>query len=319
MKIPAAVPLNALRAFESAARHGNFVRAGEELNVTPAAISHRVKNLEAALGVAMFLRLTRGIQLTEAGKRFSARISQALQLIEQGVADIGDLPVQGKLMVSMPESFAALWFVPRLHRLRESVPGIELAIESDSGIASLRGGPVDIGIRFGRGDYADLISEFLCGDAVSVLTTLELARVPARRHAREIIKTNVLLEDYRTSVHEPWMTWQPWLREAGLQDDAGRGRIRFSNSGLAVDACTRNAGLCIGRISLTYEQLRNRQLQPLFPWRSTEFGYYLVMPPAAAENPRAIAFRRWLLDEINLYAHEILSSTGFTLAMPAKQ
>ena len=311
------IPLNTLRAFESAARHGSFVRAGEELNVTAAAISHRVKDLETALGVPMFRRKARGIELTEAGRRFGENIADAFHLIERATARVDESAVEGPLLVSMPESFADLWLIPRLHRLADSVPGIELAIEADSSIASLRDGPADVGIRFGNGEYPELECEFLFGDMVTVLASTASVPDPANVSIGSIVKNNILLEDYRTTVFEPWMTWQPWLREAGLPDNTGIRKLRFSNSGLAVHACVENAGLCIGRMSLAFDRVRKQQLQPLFPWRSTEMAYHLVMSAAAGENPRVLAFRRWLLQEIESYTRDVIGTTSVKLPLPA--
>jgi len=314
MSVRSGIPLNTLRAFESAARHGSFVQAGEELNVTPAAISHRVKDLEMALGRPMFRRKPRGIELTEAGRRFRDSVAEALGVIERAAAAVDRPPVAGPLTVSMPESFAEFWLLPRLPRLAAAVPGLDLTIEADSRLAALRGGAADLAVRFGQGEYPEYDTELLCGDAVTALAPPALAGSDAT--PRSTIERNALLEDYRTGKGEPWMGWRPWLVEAGIAADAPPRVTRLSNSALAIRAAVSDAGLCIGRLSLVLDLVRSRQLLPLFPWRSTEMAYFLVTPPIARENPRVLAFRDWLVDEVARHVADASAATGFGLIRP---
>jgi len=307
------IPLNTLRAFEAAARNGSFVKAGAELNVTPAAVSHRVKDLEAALGVPMFTRFPRGIQLTDAGMRYLAGIAEAFALIDRATATVDQVTVAGPLKVSMPESLAQLWLVPRLGRLAEYAPGLELSIEADSRLSRLNDGAADIAIRYGSGDYAGFETALLFGDAVTVLAPGGATDRRLDNRASAVIEKAVLLEDYGATDVEPWMHWQPWLREAGLDGGYSRGRLRLSNSGLAIRACLANVGICIGRVSLVIDFMAARSLYPLLPWRTTETAHYLVMPPAAVHNPRVQAFRGWLREEIGSYAGRARAAIGFEL------
>jgi len=313
------IPLESLRAFEAAARHGNFVKAGEELSVTPAAISHRVKDLEVALGVPMFTRQPRGVLLTEAGRRYRDNVAQALRLIDRATATVDQMTVAGPLKVSMPESTAEYWLVPRLHRLGAYAPGLELSIEADNRLATLTDGGADIAIRFGSGNYPEFESELLFGDAVTVLASASASSEPDDARARAVVESAVLLADYGATEKEPWMHWSPWLRELGLSTEDCAGMVRMSNSALAIRACEAQVGVCLGRMSLVMDLLRERKLQPLLPWRPTETAHYLVIPPAAIHNPRVRAFRSWLLDETGDFAELARDRTGFQLATPHHQ
>ncbi|MCG8425483.1 MAG: LysR substrate-binding domain-containing protein [Proteobacteria bacterium] len=310
--------LNTLLAFEAAARHGSFVKAAAELHVTAAAISHRVKSLEEQLGVVLFRRKARGIELTEVGRRYRNRIASAFQIIERATADLDQVGVEGPLIVSTPESFAQFWLIPRLRRLVHRFPELQLTVAGDSRLSDLRDDQTDIGIRYGMGRYPGLSSEYLFGDAVTLLVSAESMSDKTDTRAGTMLRENILLEDYGTAPNEPWMTWQPWIREAGMQSEASHRKLRFPHSGLAVLACRESAGICIGRMSLVYDLVRQRELRALMPWRSTEFAYHLVTRPRDAENPRILAFRTWLIEEIDTYVGDVHRVLGFEVSRPGE-
>ena len=307
------IPLDTLRAFESAARHGSFVGAGRELNVTPAAVSHRVKALESALGVPLFTRLARGIDLTDAGRRYCREIASALRQIDRATTSVGQATVEGPLKVSLPESTARFWLLPRLARLADYAPGIELSVEADSRLSALSDGDADIAIRFGGGTYPGFDSQLLFGDAVTIVASRSAVSQFVDNRAPAILRHSTLLEDYGAADAEPWMHWTSWLREAGMAHADSEATLRFSNSALTVSACVAGTGICIGRMSLVFGLIAGHELQPILPWRTTEMAHYLVMPPAAAHNPRVVAFRGWLQDEIVRYLAEVHKLTGIAL------
>ena len=310
-------PLNTLRAFEASARHGSFAIAAHELNVTAAAISQRIKALEDSLKIALFVRRPRGVVLTEAGRRYRDSIGAALALIERATAALDQPAVDGPLTVSMPHSFATHWLAPRLGRLVEQFPGLELRIEADSRLADLNARQADVGIRFGTGGYAGLHSEYLFGDALSVLASFNTVQALADTRASSLLRDATLLVDSGIGASEPWSGWSPWLREAGLPIDRPQRSVRLSDSGMAMDACRASSGLCIGRMSIAFEAIRQRELHVLFPWRSADYAYYLVTRRADRDNPRIEAFRRWLVDEIDGFTESVRQSLGVELGHSA--
>ncbi|MEL7046262.1 MAG: LysR substrate-binding domain-containing protein [Pseudomonadota bacterium] len=313
---PPKPPLNALRAFEAAARHGGFAKAADELNVTAGAVSHRIKELEATLGVALFERKARGVVLTDPGRRYRDRVAEALESIEQASADLQKPSVDGPLRLSVPMSFAQLWLAPRLSSFGNRFPGIELTIEGTSRRVDLRRGQADVAIRFGAGTYAGVCTDYLLGDAVTVMAPAAMIRDSRNSDARQLLAEATLLDDCSTGPSEPWMSWPPWLNEAGMTNLSSRRVIRFSDSALTLHACRESVGFCVGRLSLSLDLLRQRLLVPLFPWRSSEYSYFLLYRGGNQRNPRVGALREWLLNEIDEYRRRVASEIKLDLPRP---
>jgi LysR family glycine cleavage system transcriptional activator len=151
-------PLNAVRAFEAAARHLSFTRASEELNVTQAAVSHQVKALEDRLGVLLFRRLNRGLLLTDAGSLYRKELEDILDRLEQATERLRATEAAGLLTVSTNTSFASKWLVPRLQRFRDRRPDVDVRIDADDALTDFRRDNVDLAIRYGGGVYPGLHS-----------------------------------------------------------------------------------------------------------------------------------------------------------------
>lgn len=282
------LPLATLYAFEAAARLGSFRTAAAELHVTPAAVSHRIKALEAELDCRLFLRRARGVALTREGERYRERIAEAFALIERATAELDAPPIDGPLKVSVSRAFSRAVLLPHLKALLSRHPGLRLVLASDDRLADLHRGEADLAIRFGGGHYPGLRAEHLLGDAITVLGPADdpPATVDWRR-AR-------FIEDTGTTAAEPWSHWTPWWREVGLHVPADLERFGVSDSGLALDACRQGLGLCLARLSVAREAMDAGWVRPLLPWRRTEFAYHLVSLPGALASPRVAAFRDWL-------------------------
>src|SRR6185312_8197087 len=154
--MPALPPLNALRAFEAAARHLSMKEAAAELSVTPGAISQLVRGLEQRLGMPLFRRGNRSLVLTEAGQSYFAPIRHAFRQISEATRRVQALPNAGMLTVSAPPAFAVSWLVPRLGRFRKRHPDIELNVATTRGLANFVADGVDVAIRHGLGHYPGL-------------------------------------------------------------------------------------------------------------------------------------------------------------------
>lgn len=306
-------PLNTLKAFEAAARHGSFSRAAQELHVTSAAISHQMKELEHTLGVALFNRLARGITLTPAGANYRESVAEALKLIANATANIQTERIRGPLRLSLPQSFAQHWLSPRMGSLLRQYPDLQLSIDGQNKLADLHVGEADIAIRFGMGDYPGLRSDFFLADAASLLIATDQLDKIVESTNLKLLTDSILLEDDCVGQSEPWMSWQPWLRDLGIERELGRNCIRFSDSAMAINACLSGAGVCIGRLSLALEALRRRQLTALVPWRSTEFAYHIVYRESDIQNPRLRAFIAWLEQEGRAFARDAFGASGHTL------
>ncbi|APE31293.1 hypothetical protein BOX17_10235 [Halomonas aestuarii] len=282
------LPLATLRAFEAAARLSSFSAAADELHVTAAAISHRIKALEASLGLPLFERKVRGVVLTEAGARYRERIAEAFTLIEQATRELSQPSLDGPLRVSVPRGFLQHALLPRVGELLRRHPGLDLALGGDNRLANLRDGEVDLAIRFGSGDYPGLSVAPLLDDAITVLA-------PAHGNATSSDwRQACFIEDGSALPTEPWSHWGPWWREAGLHAPEALRRLTVSDGGLALAACRQGLGLCLARLSVAQEMIGRGEVVPLRPWRRTEFSHYLVCLPEVADAPRVVAFRDWL-------------------------
>src|SRR5581483_2589819 len=239
-------PLNALRAFEAAARHLSFTRAAEELHVTQAAVSHQVKALEAHLQVKLFRRLTRGLRLTEEGQALVPELRDAFERLAAAVDRVGRRETHGRLTISLLTTFALSWLVPRLPRFNARHPEIEVSLIATPRLADFRRDDVDLAIRYGVGPWPDLYSEKLFDHEITPLCgrqwigklkkPSDLARVPL------LILSNG--ED-----------WPVWLRAAGLTHiDATKGQV-FDSTRIAVDAAIAGGGVAIGSPSMHAEPI----------------------------------------------------------------
>lgn len=296
------LPLAALRAFEAAARHRSFKHAAGELHVTPAAISHRIKALEAELGLRLFRRHPRGITLTPEGEQYRERIAEAFTLIARATEDLGRPPVDGPLVVSASHAFTQHCLLPRVGSLLERHPGLRLSLIADDRPADLGRGEADLAIRFGTGRCPGLQSEHLLGDAITVVG-------PAGQRPGEGEWQGArFIEDIGATPAEPWSGWAPWWQALGLHDHAALDRLRVSDSGLALAACRQGLGLCLARFSVAREALRAGWVTSLQPWRPSEFAYYLMSLPGVSHNPRHAAFRSWLGEALSDMARELAAA-----------
>jgi len=285
-------PLNALRAFEAAARHLSFTRAAAELHVTQTAISHQIKGLEERLGVRLFRRLPRGLLLTEEAQRYLPPVRDAFDRIAAATAQLAAAGSSGSLTVSVLPSFAAKWLVPRLGRFRAACPDLDLRISASSQLVDFARDDVDVGIRMGRGRYPGLRVDRLFGESMVPVCAPELLSGPHLLCQPEDLRHHVLLHD------DDHTGWQLWLQLAGVEGvHAARGPV-FTDSAMVVQAAAEGQGVALARSVLAAGDLAaGRLVRPFEASVPHDLAYYLVSPEATAEQPRIRAFRAWLLAE----------------------
>jgi LysR family transcriptional regulator, glycine cleavage system transcriptional activator len=290
-------PLNSLRAFEAAARLGGFARAAEELNVTPAAVSHQVKQLEAILGITLFERKARGLDLTEAGHQMLPDLTRGLSHMARAVGGLANEPVAGTLRLGIGPTPALMWLMPRLGRLLQQHPEIELTVNSAWPTPDPRSGITDIALFYGRGKYPGLVSELLMTEEVfPVCAPKVLARQPLRKPSD--LLDHILIHDVDTNDDEPALKWDRWLRDLNVADAAPRGGLKFTNSGLVYQAALAGHGVALGRTALVSKHLRKgRLIRPFSQSRPADYAYYMVTTEADAKRPRINAIMEWLRAE----------------------
>jgi LysR family glycine cleavage system transcriptional activator len=294
-------PLTAVRAFEAAARHLSFTRAAAELNVTQTAISHQIKALEERLGVRLFRRLPRGLVLTEQAQVYLPDVRDALDRIAAATERLTREQESGVLTVSTMPSFAAKWLVPRLGRLRQSHPGIDLRISATLQLVDFSRDDIDVAVRCGRGHYPGLRADRLFTEDVFPVCSPRLLEGPHPLRTPDDLRHHVLLHDVDTGrvqfTHAtgPWRYWLEVAGVAGIDLDHG---LIFEDTNLLLDAAIAGHGVALGRSVIAAADIAAGRLVRPFEL-SVPFGlaYYLVYPEANAERPRVRAFRDWLLAE----------------------
>lgn len=283
-------PLNALRAFEAAARHLSFTAAARELNVTQAAISHHVKALEERLALKLFHRRNRSLVLTDAGQAYLPPLREAFDTLAEATRRLTAREATATLTVSTMLSFAATWLVPKLKRFHAAHPEIEVRIVASDQLVDFGREDVDVAIRYGRGDWPGLRAErFLTEDIFPVCSPRLLGGAHPLRTPDDLCHHTLLHDDMRES-------WRMWLLAAGVDGvDPERGPA-FSHSSMVMQAAIDAQGVALGRSALAADALAEGALvRPFDVSLPAEFAYYFVCPEAIAAWPNVRAFREWLL------------------------
>ena len=284
-------PMQALRAFEAAAREGSLTRAAAALNVTHGAISHQIKALEADLGVRLTERSGRGIRLTDEGGRFASRVRAAFAELTAAVNDINARVNPRLLRVSVVPSFAARWLLPRIGRFLKACPDVDLDVRSSMSNVDFQRDDADLAIRYGYGEWAGVMAEHLLDDGfVPVCSPRLVAGCPPRRP--EDLARFALLR----AADEPW---KPWFEAAGLDwPEPSRGPI-FNDSAHMLQAAAEGQGVALARETLLGNDVRNGVLVRLFDVEApAPRRFWLVYPTRMSGTAKLALFRQWLRDEI---------------------
>ncbi|WP_334070688.1 transcriptional regulator GcvA [Burkholderia ambifaria] len=281
-------PLNALRAFEAAARHLNFRLAADELGVTQGAVAQQVRHLEDVVEVQLFRRLLRGLALTREGLEYFSSVQRALQIISDATDALGERPTV--LAVSTTPSFASKWLIPRLADFGRLHPDIEVRVIADERLASFRADGVDIAIRLSKPPFpVGLAAELLAPLAIFAVASPKLldGGPPIRTPAD--LSTHALLHD----AHDLWPEFIEKLGGKG-QADPTKGP-RFSQSLLAIDAAVAGQGIALTSEPLVERDIAEGRLRRVFDFSfPMSLGFYVVFPQANAHSEALQAMRRWL-------------------------
>jgi LysR family glycine cleavage system transcriptional activator len=299
-----------LKVFWAAARHGSFVKAASELHVTASAVSLQIRQLEDELGLKLFDRTPRGLALTAVGARVLPDVTSAFERLRDTFAALGvDQDSAHALTVSAAPSFATKWLLPRLSRFVEANPDIEVSIKATVELADFVANEADLGIRYGHGDYPDLVTELLMREMVfPVCSPAMLAASPLSTAA--LLTTATLLHDDSADQHEALPGWKMWLRAAGIDGVDWKRGPRFNQTALAIEAAAGGLGVALAPAVLVAGDLASGRLVRLASAEVSEpFAYYLVYPKDRAEREPVQIFRSWLQTELAGNA-EALSETN---------
>lgn len=295
-------PLNALRAFETAARHMNFSRAAEELSVTPGAVSQQIQNLEDFVGAALFRRTPKGLLLTDAGQTALPALREAFDRLTEA-ASLLTAAVDGRrVTVSAAPSFAGKWLVPRLGRFAERHPEVDVWLQAGMELVDFAAGEIDLAIRYGSGRYPGLETVRLMSETViPVASPALLADRPL--DGWEDLASHVLLHDGSPDADESCPDWAMWLTARGARGVDGQRGPRFNQSSLVIEAASAGRGVALAKRALAQADLdAGRLVAPLQIATAVDFAYFAVFPKPKGRLAQVRAFTAWLVEEAR--AHE---------------
>jgi LysR family transcriptional regulator, glycine cleavage system transcriptional activator len=285
-------PLNALKAFEAAARHESFTRAAEELCVTQGAVSHQVKALETELGLKLFTRERQRLIITEQGREYLAVLRDAFDRIALGTERLRQRQTSGALTVSTSPDFAAKWLVNRLGHFLEAHPEIDLRVSATMHHVDFAREDVDVAVRHGEGDWPGLDAVRLSPEQLFPVCSPKLMSGPrAIREPADILKHPLLHMEDRQS-------WVRWLEAAGVPETGAVHGPVLNRASMLIDAAVDGQGIALARTTLAAWDLINGRLVRPFPLSlPLTKTYWIVCPNATASLPKIVAFRDWLLAE----------------------
>ena len=292
-------PLNSLRAFEASARHLSFVKASEELSVTPAAVSHQVKKLEEYLGLPLFRRRARGLLLTESGQLLLAELSEVFLRLDKAMERVIDSDSRGTLTLSVAPTFAVMWLIPRLQKFYALHPETDVRISTSLGLVDFQRDDFDAAIRLGSGEWFGLETIKLFDESVTPMCSPRLLEGPDALETPDDLGKHVLLHNHSMDYDPEAPTWEKWLKAAGATGvDASRG-THFSLPDHGLQAAIDGAGVVLGwRFLSANDVAAGRVVEPFDLTLSLRSSFYLVYPEANALRKNIAALRDWLVQEV---------------------
>ena len=282
-----------LRAFQLAARSGSFKTAASQLFLTPSAVSHQIRALEEEVGVTLFHRGARTLTLTDAGATYLAEIEYLFERLDAATRELRARSGRSTLRLRVASFFASEFLLPRLAALHAAQPEIDLEIDTDGTGTDVHPPDADVSIVLGSGNWNELQSHRLFSQTyVPAASPALLTRTPLATIEQLDGQTLLVFEARKDG-------WERWAESAGLQMPRPRKRIAFNNMSSLVRATERSAGIGLIPGTLSAERFRAKSLTRLFDheW-TTEDSYFLVHRAEVAARPEVVAFRKWLLDEL---------------------
>lgn len=279
-------PLNSLRAFDAAGHRLSFKAAADELGVTQGAVAQHVRQLEAHLGVVLFDRVPRGLELTSVGRSYHARISEAFAGIRSATVELK--PEPEKVIVSVTPTFAAKWLIPNLPHFTDAHPEIDLRILATEKISSFHSDGIDLAVRQGSPPFgASLHATRLFKHEVIAVAAPKFAGDESGSFNAETL-SNI------AKIHDTHDLWPKYLAELGLQNQASR-NLRLSQTALAVDAAIAGQGAALASRFLVHHDLKSGRLVEIGEPRAVGGGDYYLLTRRSAKNKASLqSVIQWL-------------------------
>ncbi|NRB72707.1 MAG: transcriptional regulator GcvA [Xanthomonadales bacterium] len=301
-------PLNALRAFEAAARNKSFKGAAEELFVSHSAISHQVRRLEQYLSIDLFRRVSRGVELTRAGRIYYPVLREAFDMIDEGTDLVLSPEAPGTLTVQVYSTFAIRWLIPRLPAFREAHPDVHVRLHTSQSDVNFEHEDVDICVMLGQRVQPDVHYDYLFSSQTFPVCSPALARGRSPLREPADLAHHTIIQVY-PSRHD----WAHWLEQNGVEGIEPDGGLLFDSYDLALNTAIQGLGVALGLEPFVNRDLEAGTLVEAFPGaRVNHRGtWYLACRKEKTDNEKVCAFRDWLLAEVkrdsSMHRHAMMS------------
>ena len=288
--------LDALLVFSYAVKHMNFTHAAKELGVTQAAVSRRIHNLEQQLGKLLFVRKPkRKLKLTQDGEKLNQTVIQSLAMIETTISEITKPVDLETISITTTSGFATLWLMPRLAEFNESHPRINVRLVLVDDFLDLKAEGIDIGIRYGTGEWENIDSRLLFSEYVYPVCSPDyLEKHPELDNLETLTKADLL------HVEEKILTvanWKKWFREFNVHLDDSHAKLIYNNYPLLIQSCLDGQGVLLGWHHMIYDLINNGKLvKPVSQLINSSNGFYIIHPADKSLNPNAQLFSDWIFE-----------------------
>jgi LysR family glycine cleavage system transcriptional activator len=290
-------PLSALRAFEAAARHSSFKRAAAELGVTPTAISHHIRLLEADIGKDLFLRQARAVTLTADDDKLFGPLSEAFRSMVEAVASVKRRPDRDVATLSATSAFTARLLVPHASAFRDLNPGWALRLLASDEPVNLEAGEADAAVRYGGEHSPGLMALPLISDQYAPVCSPKLDL----RSAEDLAKVALIHFDWRYATNKRTLpTWRLWAVLAGMKSLDPDSGIALNDESAAIQAAVEVQGVSLASLTLVETELASGALVQPFGPSIDGRRYDFVFPAHAETRPAVVALRRWLVESLAL-------------------
>lgn len=287
-----------LRALEAVARHLNFRAAAEELSLTQSAVSRQVQSLEDEVGVPLFLRHTRAVELTGAGAQLLRAVVPSLERIDSAVHLVRRSSGRKSVAISTWASFASMWLIPRLEAFQTEYPDIDIRMDATDTTIDLETSDADIALRYTRPQSAPAGAIRLFGEQLTPVASPWLIKSgkPLKKGADLAQFALIEASDTHRTQNLEWLTWRRWLTDHGLPKLEPKRWMYFNYAHQIAQAALTGQGLALARMPLVADSLANGDLVEVLPGHrlDTPMAYYLIVGPRSGKRPEIEAFCSWL-------------------------
>jgi DNA-binding transcriptional LysR family regulator len=287
-----------LRAFEAVARHLNFRAASEELALTQSAVSRQIQGLEDDVGVSLFHRHTRAVELTQAGGVLLRAVGPSLERIDGAVRQIRQSAGRKSVSLSTFASFSSMWLIPRLEAFQREHPGIDIRIDASDVPVDLAVSDLDLALRYATAEHVPAQAIRLFGEQITpVISPWLLKSGPRLQSAQDLAQFTLIEAGDAHHSHLQWLTWRRWLALQGQPALEARRWLYFNYAYQMVQAALTGQGVVLARLPLVAESLANGDLVEALPGQRMDspMAYWLIAGPRSAARPEVVAFCDWLI------------------------